>query len=186
MSRNWAARVQSHSRWGRGGILGNNLQPSGRQVEGVSHSSFAWCNQFGKDMWIDKFSAEKRGQGISICNIWTVSAPKGPIVLQIGPNPDFEFEYWPATLDTILLNLIRKTVRGKSPCIRINGLPGHHVPNIIYVLSNLAADSIFSLATNNKITGRLENPHHCEEKQKVSEKLSQLPHLIKWTTVKVV
>ena len=123
----------------------------------------AWCNQFGKDVWIDRFSAEKRGQGISICNIWTVSAPKDPKVLQIGPNPDFEFEYWPATSDTILLNLIRKTVRGKSPCIRINGLPGHHVPNILDVLRNLAADSIFSLATNTKITGSLESLQYCEE-----------------------
>ena len=99
-----------------------------------------WCGFRGhvdgpdKDAkWIKGFAEKKRELGINICIVWALVDDNG------FSGGAFDY-YWPAlTSDTNLLNLFRRTVWGLYPRIRIWGLPGLHIPNVLARLTNLLA-----------------------------------------------
>ena len=62
-----------------------------------------------------------------------------------------DFSFWAATSDTRMDKLIKRTVEGDSLYVRIYGLPGLRIPNVLEMLSNLAEDDHFWLETNIKL-----------------------------------
>ena len=110
----------------------------------VVHFSSVTCSGSGnKNMWIDRFAEEKMRKGINICS-------------RTGNN---DFSFWAATSDTRMDKLIKRTVEGDSDSdsdsdslyVRIYGLPGLRIPNVLEMLSNLAEDDHFWLKTNIKL-----------------------------------
>ena len=84
--------------------------------------------------WIKSFAEEKRDQGINICIVWALLEDDG----HRGGTFDY---YWATTTShTSLINLVRRTVWGLYPRIRIWGLPGQHIPNLLVRLTILLAD----------------------------------------------
>ena len=88
-----------------------------------------------ENMWIDRFAEEKMRKGINICS-------------RTGNN---DFSFWAATSDTRMDKLIKRTVEGDSLYVRIYGLPGLHIPNVLEMFSNLTEGDLFHLETDTKL-----------------------------------
>ena len=123
--------------------LGSNLK------EMVLHVS---TDGSDNNMWIARFAGEMRGRGITSCTALKL------------PDDSLSLDYCCAasTSEKSLANLIRRTVRGKMPKVRIRGdddaalsIPS----NVFEVLSSLAEDGLFHLRTNIKIKS-LDNMDH--------------------------
>ena len=132
-----------------------------------------WCGFPGsvdgpaKDgKWIKTFAEEKQKQGVNICIVWASTDDDG------FRGGTFDYYWAEAASDRRLLNFLSRTVWGLYPRIRIWGLPGQHIPNVLVRLTNLLADrfpmpfmtsptcrwlySYFKLETNTKMK-KLEN-----------------------------
>ena len=108
--------------------LGANLE------ELVVH--FSPCSGLvNENMWIDRFAEEKMRKGINICS-------------RSGNN---DFSFWAATSDTRMDKLIKRTVEGDSLYVRVYGLPGLHIPNVLEMFSNLTEGDLFHLETDTKL-----------------------------------
>ena len=86
-------------------------------------------------MWIDRFAEEKMSKGINICS-------------RTGIN---DFSFWAATSDTRMDKLIKRTVEVDSLYVRVYGLPGLHIPNVLEMFSNLTEVDLFHLETDTKL-----------------------------------
>ena len=91
--------------------------------------------------WIKSFAEEKREQGINICIVWALLEDEDAFrATTCGGTFDY---YWAPTIsETGLINLFSRTVWGRYPTIRIWGLPGHHIPNLLVRLTNLLANRV--------------------------------------------
>jgi len=110
--------------------------------------------------WILRFIDEKREQGINIC------ADHG--------DECIDYHWATATPDTrqTMANLIRRTVRGKSPHIRMWGGPNAVlIPNVFELLSSNTEDGRFVLQTNMKIkqVESLDHLQNCVELHLLNE-----------------
>ena len=80
--------------------------------------------------WMKSFAEEKREQGINICIVWALLEDEDAFR---GAYRGGTFDYYwaPSISDTGLINLFSRTVWGLYPTIRIWGLPGQHIPNLL-------------------------------------------------------
>ena len=114
--------------------LGSNLK------EMVLHLSVCSTDDSFFNEWIHGFVVDMRQRGITSCIAWK------------KPDESLKLDYeWPAsTSEGSLVNLMRRTVRGEKPYVRIWGAwetdAAFSIPaNVLEVLSGLAEDGMFRL-----------------------------------------
>ena len=116
--------------------LGSNLKD---MVFSLSLCSVAKPNP---DLWIERFAEEMRERGITSCTVW-----ESQLFMS-----SYQYYQWAAsTSQSSLVDLMRRTVRGRSPRVVILGSQDAalSVPaNVLEMLSSVTVDGLFSLHTN--------------------------------------
>ena len=120
--------------------LGSNLK------EMVLHLSLCSTDWAGglllTGLWIARFTVDMRGRGITSCTAW--KEPDESVMLV--------YNWAASTSEGSLLNLMRRTVRGKLPMVSIWGddEAALSIPaNVSEVLSGLSEDGMFGLQLTN-------------------------------------
>ena len=119
--------------------LGSNLK---EMVFYLSACTEDCC--FGSDLWIVRFAKEMTERGITSCTA----------VYYLNDGFAVDYHWAASTSESSLVNLMRRTVRGSSPSVKIWGSQDAalRVPaDVLEVLSGLAENGLFFLYTNIKI-----------------------------------